>query len=237
MGMASSSSRRRETFVDNLITIIQLRQMRLPPDIIQYIINYADLLNIVVARRLSHRGETNEDRCVMTCCFKVPRNMRRFFMPSKVIVGVESKDQGWTSHETPGLRESHTWTELGVGFVGTGDNDGPEPGGPRQVSRGREFCSRNITAGTEYEIQTKVFNDDSVSMDALRGLWSEYVESIGSIDRLELQLWSRSRYPGWVNFIKRAQMEIHFDVVDFLSLSELYTSWHKSGELSLESRN
>ena len=232
MGMASSSSSsRHETFVDNLIAIIQCRQIRLPPDIIQYIINYADLLNVVVARRLSHRGETNEDRCAMTCCLKVPRNMRRFFMPSKVIVRVESKDQGWTSHQTPGLRESHTWTELGVGFVGMGGNDGPEPGGPLYVSRGREFCSRNITAGSEYEIQTKVFNDDSVSLDALRSLWGEYVESIGSIEYLELQLWSRSRYPGWVNFIKRAQMEIHFDVVDFLTLSELYTSRYKSGEL------
>lgn len=141
------------------------------------------------------------------------------FIPYSVIYEVKSKDQGWSSSNTrhKGTRyESYTWGEACL-----------------SISPHERFeVYRNIHAGRDWEVQQKVFDenhpmvifmrdmlpstntqtaDDTTegkNEESSKKLLEDHVAYIRS-HAVTLQLYVRSLYPGWVNNINYARIELH----------------------------
>ena len=103
------------TFADILIITIQMRQLQLPYDIIQTILSFTDFFTHSIESTNTHRSAQNSDAIYMSSRLLIPRKYRRYIRPCRIIVHIESKDQGWSSHEIAGERKSHTWGEVAIG--------------------------------------------------------------------------------------------------------------------------
>ena len=200
----SPSSNETTTFADILILTTQMRQLHLPYDTIQIILSFTDLYIHSIQSDKLYRSVQAANVLYMSSRLLVPRKYRKYIQPSRVVVSVESKDQGWSSHEIPGSRCSHTWGEIAITGYRTNVDEGHQD--RRGFELNREFCYRNITAGRNYEMQTIVYDSTSQTLRTIRDNWSDQIinhpsqeiEGIeNELDNLEIQLYCRSQYPGW----------------------------------------
>lgn len=157
----------------------------IPEPILQNVIDFSGIVGVVYTRSMQcSEGGDNENRLHLVYTIS-PRIDRHLFRPMRIVVTVESCDQGWTSYpEMRGRRQSHTFGELCV------DDE-------------RFPCYRNIAASSTFERQSIEFSADSLIM---RKICSTWVASIGR--KLNIELWVRSQYPGWKNRIRFADISV-----------------------------
>ena len=101
-----------------------MRQLQLPYDTLQIILSYTDIFHHSTESRKLYKSMQDDDTEYMSSRLLIPRKYRKYLRPSRVIISVQSKDQGWSSHEVQGQRGSHTWGEVAIGglvvYEGTG---------------------------------------------------------------------------------------------------------------------
>lgn len=154
---------------------------------------------------------------------RVPVPLATHVRISEVRVVVDGHDQGWSSYpEHHGTRVgSYTWYEL---VISRKDR--------RAANDVRTTVCRNLHASREYERQERTFTHPldkaalPVDMDAeliqkdreerqfMETMSSEYQYCVQQQVEMELQLYVRSMYPGWVNHIRCGSLEVHFKIDD-----------------------
>lgn len=118
----------------------------------------------------------------------------------RIVVRVRSNDQGWSSEAIPTqgtFENSHTWHELTTGdrslLVSTDKQVTSEQTGPRHlVHRNRHARAAPERLEASFDRGAPIFQD-------LQGA-----------KQPALLLVSRAVYPGWVNYVHYAQIELHF---------------------------
>ena len=156
------------------------------------ILRYADVLpkrrRSYQSSILLHKPTNNEDTiyCSYIICSKV-----KLFQPKAITITIFSKDQGWSDFPNEhGQRTSHTWCELSIHNI------------PR-----RFFICRNIHAGKSIEKQMITYDINSPVLQSV-------LDNFASKDYIVMNIHSRSQYPGWLNIITSASINIDFDFSD-----------------------
>ncbi|RYH23933.1 hypothetical protein EON65_17285 [archaeon] len=168
-------------------------RMSLPKDILFGILkdNMAKS-KLTKVRKQEQRYGGNADQLYMF----FPMRKFEFHVPISIEIQVDSKDQGWSSYpDEHGTRNSWTWGELALST----DPDTIE----------RQWVYTNIHAGKEWEKQTMIFSLNDDLLQRLCGVLREADVGYGS-RVLDLQLYVRSMYPGWENFIRYASISVEY---------------------------
>jgi len=169
-----------------LLNDLSLR-LGLPTPLLLMILDYANLnpTDIAICNRLS-KGCNSENKTYI----ELELRHSRFFSPRRVLIQVNSKDQGWSSYpQDQGTRTSHTWGEISL-----------------STGLKRYEVYRNIHAGKEWELHNVTFEDCP--------FLQELIESFASNESLKVLLWSRSLYPGWANHINYAKITVEYGLQD-----------------------
>jgi len=169
--------------------LLRMKFQDVPEPVLQQIIDFSGLCGITSrTSEVYSNGCDNENRLHMSHSVRADID-RRVFRPVSIVVTVESCDQGWTSYpEIVGRRESHTFGELCV--------------------KGARFpCYRNIAASKSCERQTIEFSSESLIMRNILSTWNDELNR-----PFIIELWTLSRYPGWRNRIRFANISVVWGV-------------------------
>jgi len=124
----------------------------------------------------------------------------------KVEITCESHDQGWSSYpnDKGTYRNSWTWGEVSV-LIPKQDTYLHDPTveiGDQVIEKEPKIRYRVYTnrhADSNWQIHNFVFNSDH---PLVRDLQPGYM----------VGLWIRSQFPGWINYVKRAELKLYYSV-------------------------
>ena len=196
-----------------------------PPEAVCLIFEYAgiEVLEWSSSNFETHTVAQDADERYLFLKLPIPREMPQgftgagrllpLFLPSSIKVFTSTHDQGWSSEpENRGMRNSHTWVELGLEMSSSLE--------PRHKTVGpRNMVARNLHAVGFYEEQQACFDINSEMVAELRRL---LIDAANSPDqeglKLRLVLYLRSLYPAWVCFCRHAAIEVSYSLVGFEGL-------------------